>query len=442
MLDILGGASECTVEQTMRVLGFFNRTKLLQIHLIRYLRSTVTAKTYLSNTSTYMNNYFVIALSILLFISCIACTSKQTDLTNKYRIEGTVTDPSLNGQFVYLYNYDIEENTPRDSARIMENTFLFTGVQKQPILAQISLASHAATVSNLNTNRKHHQVKPGEVVPYTSTFVLANNSLTLLLDTFSVVSGTSENNSLQALLETINRIKNKSAYLNLNFEAYRNLSPQQQNDLEEELSIYTEQRINSGRKYINNHLNQLTGGYVFWRFRGFLETDEQTNMLLLSDSTFKSVPGINKILQEQNRRESLAIGKPFIDFSMNDTTGTPRYLSEFVGKGNYVLLEFWASWCHPCCKKIPQLINLYNKHHNNGFDIIGISLDRDKKAWVHMINKTGMPWIQLSDLKGWGNDGSLLYGETGIPPSFLFDPKGLIIAKDLSEKELDKLLSK
>ena len=100
-------------------------------------------------------------------------------------------------------------------------------------------------------------------------------------------------------------------------------------------------------------------------------------------------------------------------------------------KGKYVLLEFWASWCGPCRAEIPNLVNGYHQFKDKGFDILSVSLDDDKTKWKAAVEQHKMPWIQVSDLKGWKNEVARLYGINAVPANFLIDPDGRIIAQNL-----------
>jgi peroxiredoxin len=134
-------------------------------------------------------------------------------------------------------------------------------------------------------------------------------------------------------------------------------------------------------------------------------------------------------------------GKPAIDFIESDTTGKPVSLSSFRGK--YVLIKFWASWCHPCRAENKVLSPIYHKYKDKGFEVLGVSLDNavGKPAWIKAIKDDGTDWTQICDFKGSLNDAAVKYGVMVVPTSFLIDPKGNIIAKNLMGEALDKKLA-
>jgi len=135
-------------------------------------------------------------------------------------------------------------------------------------------------------------------------------------------------------------------------------------------------------------------------------------------------------------------GRLFIDLEEKDTLGVSHKLSEYMGKGRYILVDFWASWCGPCMKEMPNIKACYEKYHAKGFDIVGLSFDSDAGAWKNAIKKLGMSWINLSDLKGWKTQASSVYNINSIPSNILFDLDGRIVARDLSGSKLDDILQK
>ena len=138
----------------------------------------------------------------------------------------------------------------------------------------------------------------------------------------------------------------------------------------------------------------------------------------------------------------VAVGKPFKDFIQNDVNGNSVKASDLLSPGRYLLLDFWASWCAPCRAEHPSMLKAYAKYHDKGFDVLAVSLDEDKESWLEAIKKDGTPWIHVSDLKGWDNKVSDIYGvkSKGIPMNFLLDANGTIVASGLKDRALhDKL---
>lgn len=111
-------------------------------------------------------------------------------------------------------------------------------------------------------------------------------------------------------------------------------------------------------------------------------------------------------------------------------------------KGKYVLVDFWASWCAPCREEIPKLKEIYKRYKNKNFEILSISLDEDKAAWLTAISKENMPWLHVSDLEGFSSASARTYLITAIPATFLIDPDGKIIDRDFRANELSERLKK
>ena len=139
-------------------------------------------------------------------------------------------------------------------------------------------------------------------------------------------------------------------------------------------------------------------------------------------------------------RRALADGTKFPDFAEKDLQGNPLSVSKYEDK--VVLVDFWATWCVPCVAELPNIIKAYNKHHSNGFEVIGISLDQDEQKLKSFLKAKEIPWVQYFDGKGWQNKLAAKYGIDSVPATFLLDRQGKIIGQDLRGEALEEALTK
>jgi len=131
----------------------------------------------------------------------------------------------------------------------------------------------------------------------------------------------------------------------------------------------------------------------------------------------------------------IAVGQPLVDLNQKDTSGIDYALSD-VAINQYLLVDFWASWCAPCRAQNPALLAVYNDYHEKGFDILGVSFDQSAPNWIKAIREDQLNWFHMSDLKGWGNSASELYAVRSIPQNLMIGNDGNIAAKNLDPEAL------
>ena len=146
-------------------------------------------------------------------------------------------------------------------------------------------------------------------------------------------------------------------------------------------------------------------------------------------------------LESVGINRSLVVGKQAPDFTLPNLDGEQISLNDLQQKSEFVLVDFWASWCGPCIESIPALKDLYTSYHESGFEIVSISVDDHHDAWAEGSEEYELPWVNLGELKGFRGDIATSYGVTFIPKSYLLDHEGQIVQKDLSPEKLDEWLA-
>lgn len=200
--------------------------------------------------------------------------------------------------------------------------------------------------------------------------------------------------------------------------------------------------LNDIKSYATDFIERNSDNAVgLWALKDNLSRFSQDEIDALSKGfsrRMKASPLGTEILAEADRVAKCAVGATFTDFTLLDTEGNEVRLADHVGKGRYVLLEFWASYCGPCRFDIPHLKEVYGLYHDDGFDIISISMDDGRNNWLKAVEESDMPWMQLSELKSFEGQIPKIYNFEYIPFGVLIGPDGKILQRNIRGPVLDK----
>jgi peroxiredoxin len=199
-------------------------------------------------------------------------------------------------------------------------------------------------------------------------------------------------------------------------------------------SIQTEM-LNLQKNFIRNNPASYVSPTILLSLSIEMEPDEIESMISGLDTSIAALPDIKGLKERVALMKTVAVGNKAPDFSMSDVDGKPVALSSKVGS-KLLLIDFWAAWCGPCRRENPNVVKVYTEFHKKGFDILGVSLDQKKEAWVKAIADDKLTWTHVSDLQYWNNAAAKLYAVNSIPANFLLDETGKIIGKNLRGQDL------
>ncbi len=344
-----------------------------------------------------------------------ACTPK-----GEYKVTGTVEDAALEGKSIYLGRFNTEEDAVKaDTAVIKDGKFEFKGIQETPVVYYVSVDDPEAGEIGRGIPLL---VKPGKLWVKISS------------DKKIEVGGNPETDAYQKSMVELQRpLLEKMQAIDKQYrEAMekQTMTPEIQSGLENEVEQIYEQVRTISADYVLQNISNPLGEEIFMTHIQLFDTKQKDEMLAKASESFKSTPAMREIITAIEAERKVAVGQKFTDFILPNKQGKEEALSSYAGKGKYVLLDFWASWCGPCMKEMPTLLEAYQLYKGKNFEIVGVSLDQDKDAWLNTVQKMNITWPQLSDLQGC-REATRPYVVMGIPHTVLIDPQGTIIEKDL-----------
>ncbi|MDR0865938.1 MAG: AhpC/TSA family protein [Candidatus Symbiothrix sp.] len=371
-----------------------------------------------------------IGLFALCLLALNACAQKE----NTYSLTGKIgnyNDPAE----IYLQYVENNDVVSR-SGKLKDGKFSFEGTILSPTGGRLVILPKGGKINN---NRPYEE---------SLSFILSDekievNSPDLLQN--ATISGSKLNAEHRQLTDSIAAMNTK---VDLLVQEYRKAPFELANSKEYALGVERRYQtlqaeiINTYMTFIKEHPDSYASVLAI------KELEQQTNNINLADSLLKGLsPEIQNtdeglILTKRIGTSKLtAIGSVAPDFTLNNAKGEPVSLSDFRGK--YLLIDFWASWCGPCRRENPNLVNIYNWYKNRNFEILGVSIDQptDKYGWTTAIEKDHLTWPQLLDVTGQKESVALQYNISTIPQNLLLDPNGVIVAKNLRGDALPAKLS-
>lgn len=341
---------------------------------------------------------------------------------NNYNLKGSVDEAKWNGQKVMLYGIDDATGLVALDSTVVENN-------------AFSLKGKVDTVGWYVL-----MMQNGSAQPIYKDFYVEGKLECKLKENKIRITGSEVNDAYQSFEDEYTVMTAELVKLN---EIVK-LNPQDET-AKSAFNVAYDTFLKSFRelskKTILNNLKNPLGIHIFQAALSSLENADLEEILakaspeFLNDGTVKMVK--DQLIKSKNAQE----GSKCPDLTMKTPDGAQVSLSQFIGKGNYVLIDFWASWCAPCMRELPNVLECYALYHPKGFEVVGVSLDEDAAAWKGAIDKYKIPWPHMSDLAGWKSQAVTVFSFSGIPHTVLVDPNGNIVAKNLRGEGLKAKLA-
>ncbi len=357
-----------------------------------------------------MMRYLVFSI---LTITLVACSS------NKSTINGILTNAE-NDNWIYLEKITPTDVIKIDSCKIENNTFSFNYSTDSIDFYRISLnEDNYALIAFDKGDTIEFKAEASALVDYEA-------------------SGSEEVEGNSKLLSIIRSLKLKTDSLSSVFQ--KSIGSEEEQIVMERIRLQYDQILSNHKEniksFIDNHAGLFINLIAGQQLGSIADNIEYYKKIYTNlETKYPNNVWVNNIKENVLLLEKTAVGAIAPDFTINDVNGKAFSLSSL--RGSVVMLDFWASWCAPCRKENPLIVELYKEYKPKGLEIIGISLDDTsrtasaKDEWLKAINQDGLKWPQLSELQGFESPVCKEYGIESIPSTFLIDENGVIISRNL-----------